>query len=112
MTIDRRTSNGKTILDLHGKLTIEVTAQVRKAVADLLEAGRKNILLNLEDVSFMDSSGIGELVRSYHRVMREGGQVRLLNLTKKMRELLAITKLLTIFECYDDEAEALGSFSS
>lgn len=112
MRIDRRTSNGITILDLHGKLTIEVTAQVRKAVADLLEAGRKNILLNLEDVSFMDSSGIGELVRSYHRVMREGGQVRLLNLTKKMRELLAITKLLTIFECYDDEVEALGSFSS
>jgi len=112
MRIDRRTSNGITILDFHGKLTIEVTAQVRKAVADLLEAGRKNILLNLEDVSFMDSSGIGELVRSYHRVMREGGQVRLLNLTKKMRELLAITKLLTIFECYDDEVEALGSFSS
>jgi anti-sigma B factor antagonist len=112
MTIDRRTSNGITILDLHGKLTIEVTAQVRKAVADLLEADRKNILLNLEDVSFMDSSGIGELVRSYHRVMREGGQVRLLNLTKRMRELLAITKLLTIFECYDDEAEALRSFSS
>jgi len=112
MTIDSRTSDGVTILDLHGKITIEVTAQVRNTIADLLEAGRRDILLNLGDVSFMDSSGIGELVRSYHSVGREGGQVKLLNLTKKIQELLAITKLLTIFDCYNDEAEAVASFSS
>lgn len=112
MTIDTRTSDGVTVLDLHGKITIEVTAQVRKVIADLLEAGRKDILLNLGDVSFMDSSGIGELVRSYHSLTRAGGQVRLLHLTKKIQELLAITKLLTIFECYDDEFEAIASFSA
>ena len=112
MTIDTRTSGSVTVLDIHGKITIEVTAQVRKAVADLLEAGRKNMLLNLGDVSFMDSSGIGELVRSHYSVTREGGQVKLLNLTKKIKELLAITKLLTIFECYEDEVEAVASFSA
>jgi anti-sigma B factor antagonist len=112
MTIDTRTSNGVTILEFHGKLTIEVTAQVRKAIQDLLEAGRKNILLDLGDVSFMDSSGIGEMVRSYHSVRREGGQVKLLNLTKKIQELLAITKLVTIFQSFDDEAEAVSSYSA
>ena len=112
MRIDTRTSNGVTILEFHGRLTIEVSAQVRKAIQDLLKAGRKSILLDLGDVSFMDSSGIGELVRSYHSVMREGGHVKLLNLTKKIRELLAITELLTIFDCFDDETEAVGSFSA
>lgn len=111
MTIDTRTSDGVTILQFHGKLTIEVTARVREKLQDLLEAGRKNILLDLGDVSFMDSSGIGELVRSYHSIKREGGQIKLLNLTKKIQALLAITKLLTIFDCYDDEAKAIGSFA-
>lgn len=112
MQVDARTSNGVTILDLHGKITIEVTAQLRKEMADLLEAGRNKVLLNLGDVSFMDSSGIGELVRSYHSFKREGGHVKLLNLTKKIQELLAITKLVIIFECFDDEAEAIASFSA
>jgi len=112
MKIDARAYDGVTILDIHGKITIEVTAQFRKEMADLLEAGRNKILLNLGNVSFMDSSGIGELVRSYHSVKREGGQVKLLNLTKKIQELLAITKLAIIFECYDDESEAVASFSA
>ena len=112
MKIDARASDGVTVLDIHGKITIEVTAQLRKELADLLEAGRNKILLNLGDVSFMDSSGIGELVRSYHSVMRAEGEVKLLNLTKKIKALLAITKLLTIFECYDDESEAIASFSA
>ena len=110
MTIDTRASNGVTIVEFHGKMTIEVTAQVRATIRDLLEAGRKNILLDLGDVSFMDSSGIGELVRSYHSVVREGGQVKLLNLTKKIQELLAITKLVTIFDFFDEETEAVESF--
>lgn len=112
MKIDMRTADRVTILDIHGKITIEVTAQLRKTVADLLEAGRKNLIFNLGDVNFMDSSGIGELVRSYHSVKREGGQVKLLSLTKKIQELLAITKLVTIFECYNGEAEAVASFSA
>ena len=111
MTIDLRTSNGVTIVDLQGKVTIEVTAQLRRTIADLLEADRNNILLNLGEVSFMDSSGIGELVRSYHSVKRAGGNVKLLHLTKRIQELLAITKLVTIFESFDEESEALASFS-
>jgi anti-sigma B factor antagonist len=112
MTINTRTSDGVTVLDFRGQITIEVTAQVRKTIADLLEAGKKDLLLNLGEVSFMDSSGIGELVRCYHSAKRDGGQVKLLNLTKKIRELLAITKLLTVFDCFDDEAEAIASFSA
>ena len=110
MEIDARTSNGVTILDMSGKITIAESAQVRKAIADLVEAGRNKILLNLGDVGFMDSSGIGELVRSYHTVRSGGGKVKLLNLTKKIEALLAITKLVTIFECFDDEADAIASF--
>lgn len=111
MNIDTRTANGVTILDIHGKITIgEGSAEVRNTIRDLLEGGRKNILLNLEDVSYVDSSGIGELVSSYTTVNNQGGQLKLLNLTKKLRELLAITKLLTVFDCYEDEEEAVQSF--
>jgi anti-sigma B factor antagonist len=112
MTIDTRTSNGVTILDIHGKITIgEGSAEIRNRVRDLLQAGRKNILLNLGDVSYVDSSGIGELVSSFTTVTNQGGQLKLLNLTKKLRELLAITKLLTVFDTYDDESKAIASFS-
>ena len=112
MTIDTRTENGVTILDIHGKITIgEGSAEIRNKVRDLLQAGRKHILLNLGDVSYVDSSGIGELVSSYTTVTNQGGDLKLLNLTKKLRELLAITKLLTVFESHDDEAEAIASFS-
>lgn len=111
MTIDTRTSNGVTILDIHGKITIgEGSAEIRNKVRDLLQAGRKHILLNLGDVSYVDSSGIGELVSSYTTVTNQGGDLKLLNLTRKLRELLAITKLLTVFDSYDDEKEAIESF--
>jgi anti-sigma B factor antagonist len=112
MTIDTRTANGVTILDIHGKITIgEGSAEIRKKVRDLLQAGRKQILLNMGDVSYVDSSGIGELVSSYTTVTNQGGDLKLLNLTKKLQELLAITKLLTVFECHNDEAAALASYS-
>ena len=112
MTIDTRTANGVTILDIRGKITIgEGSAEIRKKVRDLLQAGRKQILLNMGEVSYVDSSGIGELVSSYTTVTNQGGDLKLLSLTKKLQELLAITKLLTVFECYNDEAEALASFS-
>ncbi|HLV02374.1 MAG TPA: STAS domain-containing protein [Acidobacteriota bacterium] len=111
MTIETRTANGVTILDIHGKITIgEGSAEIRNRVRDLLQADRKNILLNLGDVSYVDSSGIGELVSSYTTVTNQGGQLKLLNLTKKLRELLAITKLLTVFDTFDDEQEAIESF--
>lgn len=111
MTIETRTANGVTILDIHGKITIgEGSAEIRNRVRDLLQADRKNILLNLGDVSYVDSSGIGELVSSYTTVTNQGGQLKLLNLTKKLRELLAITKLLTVFDTFDDERKAVESF--
>ena len=112
MTIETRTSGPVTILDIHGKITIgEGSAEVRKTVRELLQAGKKDILLNLGDVSYVDSSGIGELVSSFTTVSNQGGQLKLLNLTKKLKELLAITKLLTVFDSYENEVEALTSFS-
>lgn len=113
MTIETRTAGSVTILDIHGKITIgEGSAEVRNTVRDLLQSGKKDILLNLGDVSYVDSSGIGELVSSFTTVSNQGGQLKLLNLTKKLKELLAITKLLTVFDSYDDEKTALASFSS
>jgi anti-sigma B factor antagonist len=112
MTIETRSSGPVTILDIHGKITIgEGSAEVRKTVRGLLQAGKKDILLNLGDVSYVDSSGIGELVSSFTTVSNQGGQLKLLNLTKKLKELLAITKLLTVFDSYDNEGDALTSFS-
>jgi anti-sigma B factor antagonist len=112
MTIDTRNVNGITILELHGKVTIgEGSREIREKIRELLDAGNKDILLNLGDVSYVDSSGIGELVSSYTTVTNQGGQFKLLHLTKKIRELLAITKLLTVFDSYDDEETAVGSFS-
>ena len=112
MTIDTRTANGVTILNIHGKITIgEGSVEIRNKVRELLQDGKKNILLNLGDVSYVDSSGIGELVSSFTTVTNQGGQLKLLHLTKKLRELLAITKLLTVFESFDEEDEAVGSFS-
>ena len=112
MTIATRTSGPVTILDIQGKITIgEGSAEVRNIVRELLQAGKKDILLNLGGVSYVDSSGIGELVSSFTTVSNQGGQLKLLSLTKKLKELLAITKLLTVFDSYEKEEDALASFS-
>jgi anti-sigma B factor antagonist len=101
-----------TILDLSGKITIgEGSVQLREAVKTLLESGNKKILLNLGDVSYVDSSGIGELVSSFTTVKNQQGQLKLLNLTKKIQDLLMITKLLTVFDTYDNEDTAVASFA-
>jgi anti-sigma B factor antagonist len=111
LNIKNRQAGDVTILDLSGKITIgEGSVQLREAVRKLLDEGKKKILLNLGDVSYVDSSGIGELVSSYTTTNNNGGQLKLLNLTKKIQDLLMITKLLTVFETHDSEEAAVSSF--
>ncbi|MFL6211436.1 MAG: STAS domain-containing protein [Pyrinomonadaceae bacterium] len=111
LNISERQAGDVTVLDLSGKITIgEGSVSLRSAIRRLIEEGKKKILLNLGQVSYVDSSGIGELVSSFTTINREGGQLKLLNLTQKIQDLLAITKLLTVFDVYDDEATALNSF--
>jgi anti-sigma B factor antagonist len=112
MTASSRQVNGVTIVDLNGRITLgEGSVTVRDMVRDLLAKGNKNILLNLADVSYIDSSGIGELVSAFTHVRREGGELKLLKLTKKVHDLLQITKLYTVFDIKDDEATAVASFA-
>ncbi len=111
LNIRERQAGDVTILDMDGKITIgEGSVALRSAVRRLIEEGKKKILLNLSNVGYVDSSGIGELVSSFTTVNREGGQLKLLNLTQKIQDLLAITKLLTVFDTYEDESSALNSF--
>jgi anti-sigma B factor antagonist len=111
INISERQAGDVTILDLEGKVTIgEGSVALRNAIRRLLGEGKNKILLNLGSVGYIDSSGIGELVSSFTAVNKEGGVLKLLNLTQKIQDLLAITKLLTVFEVFEDEAEALASF--
>jgi anti-sigma B factor antagonist len=99
-------------LDCSGKITLgEGTIAVRTTVGDILSGGGKKIVLNLADVVYIDSSGVGELVRAYTTVAAEGGELKLLSLTRKIREVLAITKLLTVFQVYDSETATVASFA-
>jgi len=112
MKVSTRQIDGVTILDLSGRITLgEGSVQLRDAIRDLLSKGSKLILLNLADVNYIDSSGIGELVSAYTTVRNQGGELKLLNLTKKVHDLLQITKLYTVFDVKDDEATAIASFS-
>src|SRR5499426_66278 len=111
LVIKDRQAGDVSILDLSGKITIgEGSVQLREAVRRLLDDGKKKILLNLGEVAYVDSSGIGELVSSYTTTNNQGGQLKLLNLTKKIQDLLMITKLLTVFETFDSEGSSLESF--
>ncbi len=111
MKIENRVVGDVQILDCSGKITLgEGTMAIRNTVRELLKNGNKKIVLNLADVNYIDSSGIGELVSSYTTVTNQGGSLKLLNLTKKIHELLAITKLLTVFPVYDNEQAAVSSF--
>jgi anti-sigma B factor antagonist len=111
LNISERQAGDVTVLDMDGKITIgEGSVALRSAVRRLLEEGKKKILLNLARVGYIDSSGIGELVSSYTAINKDGGQLKLLNLTQKLQDLLTITKLLTVFDVYDTEPEALTSF--
>jgi anti-sigma B factor antagonist len=108
-----RQSDGITIVDLKGRITLgEGSVTLRDTVHDLLSKGKKKILLNLGDVNYIDSSGIGELVSAFTAARKQDGEVKLLNLSKRVHDLLQITKLYTVFDVQDDEALAVESFSA
>jgi len=99
------------IVDLSGQIKLgEGSSTVRDIVKDLLGKGHKKILLNLADINYIDSSGIGELVAAYTSVRSQGGEMKLLKLTRKVQDLLTITKLITVFDVKDDEAAAIAAF--
>lgn len=111
MQLKIRNVNSVAVVDINGKITLgEGNVVLRDTIRNLLAKGEKRILLNLGDVSYIDSSGIGELVSSFTTTTNQGGQLKLLNLTKKVHDLLQITKLLTVFEVFNSETEAIGSF--
>jgi anti-sigma B factor antagonist len=113
MKVNTRQVDGVTILDLSGRITLgEGSVQLRDVVRDLLSKGNSQFLVNLADVNYIDSSGIGELMSAYTSVRNQGGEVKLLHLTKKVHDLLQITKLYTVFDIRDDEAHAIAAFAS
>ena len=112
MQIEERVVDDVTILDLKGKITLgEGDEALKDKVNSLALQGRKRILLNLANVPYIDSAGLGGVVSTYTTISRQGGQLKLVNLTKRITDLLSITKLLTVFETFDSEAEAIKSFS-
>jgi anti-sigma B factor antagonist len=111
LKVSTRQVDGVSIVDCSGRITLgEGSVVLRDSVKDLLGKGQKKILLNLGDVNYIDSSGIGELVSAYTTVKNQGGELKLLKLTKKVHDLLQITKLYTVFDVKDDEAAAVKSF--
>jgi anti-sigma B factor antagonist len=111
LTIASRELDGVTVLDLSGRITLgEGSVQLRDAVRGLISKGQKHILLNLADVNYIDSSGLGELVSAFTTAKNQQADVKLLNLTKKVHDLLQLTKLYTVFDIKDDEASAIASF--
>ncbi|MGH9669744.1 MAG: STAS domain-containing protein [Terriglobales bacterium] len=111
MKASQREVDGVTVMDLSGRITLgEGSVLLRDSIRDLIAKGSKKILLNLGDVTYIDSSGIGELVSAFTTVRNQGGELKLLNLTKKVHDLLQITKLYTVFDVKDDEAAAIQSF--
>lgn len=112
MKASTRQVDGVTIVDLSGRITLgEGSVVLRDTIRDVVGQGNKHILLNLGDVTYIDSSGIGELVSAYTSVRNQGGELKLLNLTKKVHDLLQITKLYTVFDIKDDEAAAISAFA-
>ena len=111
MKATSRTANGVEIIKLEGKITIGAgDSQLREVIGNALSAGKTNLLLDMSGVTTIDSSGIGELVGSYTTVTNRSGKLKLLHLPAKLNELLHVTQLITVFEVYENEAEALSSF--
>src|ERR1019366_5013894 len=113
MQIEERAAGDVKVLDLKGKITLgEGDELLKDKINSLVNQGFRKILLNLEGVPYMDSAGLGEVVRTYTTVSRQGGSLKLLNVTKRISDLQSITKLLTVFETFDNESEAVRSFSA
>lgn len=113
LAIRERRIEEVSILDLEGKLRLgEENLDFHNAIRQLLEKGRRHILINLENVTFIDSSGLGTLVSGFYAVRKKGGTVKLLNLNKRVYELMFMTRLLTVFDVYEDEQEALNNFQA
>ncbi|MGH9832386.1 MAG: STAS domain-containing protein [Blastocatellia bacterium] len=112
MTITERKSGDVTVLEVEGKILLgEGDVQLKRKIDELIERNETKVLLNLANVPYMDSGGLGEIVRSYTTVKRANGELKLLNATKRISDLLTITKLITVFEIYDDEAAGVKSFA-
>jgi len=111
LDVKERQAGDVTILDMSGEVRIgEGAVALRDSIRNLADQGKKKVLLNLAGVKYMDSTGVGELIANYTTITRGGGQLKLLNLTDRIQNLLVITKLLTVFDSYENEAEALQSF--
>jgi anti-sigma B factor antagonist len=108
-----REAKGVVIVDLNGRLTMgEACAAIRDEIRDQVAQGFRKILLNLAEVSYIDSAGLGELTAAFTSVKNRGGQLKLVNLTKRVHDVMQITKLYTVFDVYDDEKKAIGAFGS
>ena len=113
MQIEERAVGDVTVLDLKGRITLgEGDELLKDKVNSLLNQGQRKLVLNLSDVPYIDSAGLGEIVRTYTTVSRQGGSLKLANLTKRITDLLSITKLLTVFETFESESDAIKSFSA
>ncbi len=111
LALTSREVDGVTVLELSGRITLgEGSVQLRDAIRDLIGKGQRSILLDLGEVTYIDSSGLGELVSAYTTARNQGASLKLLKLTKKVHDLLQLTKLYTVFDIYDDEATAIASF--
>jgi anti-sigma B factor antagonist len=111
LTIASREVEGVVVLDLNGRITLgEGSVQLRDAIRGLIGQGKKNVLLNMGEVNYIDSSGLGELVSAYTTAKNQQAEVKLLKLTRKVHDLLQLTKLYTVFDIKDDEASAIASF--
>jgi anti-sigma B factor antagonist len=107
-----RQVGGVTVIDVSGRVTLgDGASSLREGVREMLGKGHKKILLNLGEVSYIDSCGIGELVSAFTSTTNQAGQLKLLHVTKRVRELLQLTKLYAVFDVFEDEAKAVGSFA-
>jgi anti-sigma B factor antagonist len=112
MNIQDRKLDDVTILDLDGTFALGGHAKFRQHIETIIDSGSRQLLINLAKVSYMDSSGLGELISGYMQMQGVGGQMKLLNLNNRLHQLLVVTKLVTLFEMFDSEAAALSSFSA